>query len=108
VYRQVLEHLVMRCQLVDESDEFAAAAAAAAAASGGGDGSDDGSNDGTGGWGGHDHGSGGDGGNGSGSTMKLCVDEDELEEAYDLLGDFLKEIDRDQILPPFQAKKVVA
>ena len=37
-----------------------------------------------------------------GSLAKGCLDEGELEEAYDLLQDFLSDIDADKILPPFQ------
>jgi len=101
LWAKVLGHLVARCELVDDSDEYAAAAFRHSTTT-------------------HDTGgcsTGGDGGGvggvevGSLSTnaaMRLCGDEDELEDAYDLLGDFLKEIDRDKILPPFQVMQILS
>jgi hypothetical protein len=43
-----------------------------------------------------------------GGNIKLCDDEDELEEAYDFLIDFLAEIERDKILPPFQVMQLLS
>jgi len=43
-----------------------------------------------------------------GGTIKLCDDEDDLEEAYDLLIDFMAEIEKDKILPPFQVMQLLS
>lgn len=45
---------------------------------------------------------------GYGLNLNLCEDEDELEEAYDILIDFLTEIEKDQILPPFQVMQLLS
>jgi hypothetical protein len=57
-------------------------------------------------------GAGPDGAAGIGSTgpeesdVALCADEDALEEAFDLLQDFLQDIENDQILPPLAVLQV--
>ena len=124
LWAKVLTHLTLRCQLQQlvpgsKSGGVGAAAAGAAAAAdrnnlgstiGGGSSSSASLSYGS----SRSGASTNNGGSGVGtngqqegdSEVALCVDEDALEEAFDLLQDFLQDIENDQILPPLAVLQV--